>query len=727
MRKEKLSKNKQIAKVQKEITEKEYFESKQFYEHLVSMFKFMTRCKKEAKIEICDLNNDFTAATNGTLIMLNWNSPLQKGLPTFKLKVTSVHGMFYHEIGHMLYTDFSTNNMYMNNMEKMGMITVNVANMLQAEKDDVECFLKTNPEYKNYIITSYHDINNIIEDIWMENKICNEFEGTVKNSIGVNRIRIVEDCPTLKSMIDDGYSDIAITINLILTYASSGTIINPHNFLSEHVGILENAKPYINDGITTDDVWRRIMASTNIFLCMWQMIKSEIKEKEEEENKKEQNNGSGNESPANEEGQTNGQGKTKSQIKKSVAEQLTEKQKSETLSYSEENKNANTSKYYRGSTSKEEAVNGEKNASESNDSNNEAEIPATRKIQEMVKNRIENAPRFKETEGSADGNLEQGGSINFEDLEFTTNDGIGAKIANSIHSYAKEIVEQKLLEANEKELAEEIKEVPFTDNHKGVNFIIRRHKSISERDVRNYNNLKDVQKYSKALQKALEQTLKRKPNDICRRQWIGKGLDKNNLYNRQKKVFYKRSIPAESNLAVSILIDESGSMSGRKIVEAVRMAVIIEDFCRNFNIPLSIAGHNWSRCVEYDVYKDFDEIDGKDKYRLMQIDSKSCNRDGAALQFCGEHLLKRPEDKKLLILISDGQPNADEYRGVKAKEDLKAIKRNLRKRGVELFAAAIDDDKEYIKAIYGDGFLDMSDLSKLPKTMVRLIENYMDY
>ena len=229
------------------------------------------------------------------------------------------------------------------------------------------------------------------------------------------------------------------------------------------------------------------------------------------------------------------------------------------------------------------------------------------------------------------------------------------------------------------------------------------------------------------MQKALEQTLKRKPNDICRRQWIGKGLDKNNLYNRQKKVFYKKSIPAESNLAVSILIDESGSMSGRKIVEAVRMAVIIEDFCRNFNIPLSIAGHNWSRCVEYDVYKDFDEIDGKDKYRLMQIDSKSCNRDGAALQFCGEHLLKRPEDKKLLILISDGQPNADEYRGVKAKEDLKAIKRNLRKRGVELFAAAIDDDKEYIKAIYGDGFLDMSDLSKLPKTMVRLIENYMDY
>ena len=45
----------------------------------------------------------------------------------------------------------------------MGMITVNVANMLQAEKDDVECFLKTNPEYKNYIITSYHDINNMMK------------------------------------------------------------------------------------------------------------------------------------------------------------------------------------------------------------------------------------------------------------------------------------------------------------------------------------------------------------------------------------------------------------------------------------------------------------------------------------------------------------------------------------------------------------------------------------
>lgn len=737
----KMSKSKLVAKAKGKMTEQEYFESREFYDHLVEMFKFMTRCEKKANILIQDMGNGMTAGTDGMSVFLNWNSSIQKKFPTFKLKVLSVIGMFYHEVGHMLYTDFDTINYYVNRIKNDGIFDTGVASMLQQEKEDVEYFLQLKPEYKRYVYLVYRNISNIIEDIWMENKICQEFQGTIKNAITINRIRIAEDKPTLKRMIDDERGDASIVSNLILCYASSGLIPNPHNLHTEHIDVLNLAKPYVDAGISANEVWGRINAATNVFLCMWQIIKDEIEEKEEEE--QEQNDtGSGNEGDENGANDKKQNGQQQSETRNNVAEQLSQKVQRETEKSSNDEEEASTSQFYRGKKAEKSSSEETENNSEStekslelteNGNADEEETEAKLEneiggndLRETIQEKLKNAPRFAETSGSSDGDLNQGGTIEYVESEFCTNDGIGLKVEKTINACAEEIVNRQLLEESEKELVQEVADVPFTNNHKGVNFRINRHKNVYPDDIEEYNNMKDVLKYSRALQKALEETLKRKPTEISRRQWIGKGLDKNNLYDRQHKVFYKKNIKSETNLAVSILIDESGSMSGRKIVEAVRMAVILEDFCRNFNIPLSIAGHNWYDCVEYDIYKDFDEIDSNDKYRLMQISSKSCNRDGAALQFCGEHLLKRPEETKLLILISDGQPNADNYGGERAKEDLKAIKKNLKSRGVDLFAAAIDEDKQYIKAIYGDGFLDMSDLRKLPKTMVRLIESRMN-
>lgn len=740
----KMSKSKLVAKAKEKMTEQDYFESKVFYEHLVAMFKFMTRCEKKPRIRIQNMGERETAGTDGRIVFLNWNNPIQKKFPTFKLKVLSVMGMFFHEIGHMLYTDFDTNAEYTNKISNDGIFDANVAPLLMQEKEDVEYFLQLKPEYKQYISFVYHNIANVVEDIWMENKICQEFQGTIKNAITINRIKVSEEMQTLKKMIDDELSDTAIGINLILCYASSGLIPNPHNLHTEHVDVLELAKPYVDIGIAIDEVWGRISATTNIFLCMWQMIKAELEEKEEEEKQQNKSN-SNNETEENEEKEEEQQSQNQqkeSEARKNIAEKLSQKVKQEAKESSNDEGEASTSQFYRGKKAEKSSSEETENNSEStekslelteNGNADEEETEAKLEneiggndLRETIQEKLENAPRFAETSGSSDGDLNQGGTIEYVESEFCTNDGIGLKVEKTINACAEETVNRQLLEESEKELVQEVADVPFTNNHKGVNFRINRHKNVYPNDIEEYNNMKDVLKYSRALQKALEETLKRKPTEISRRQWIGKGLDKNNLYDRQHKVFYKKNIKSETNLAVSILIDESGSMSGRKIVEAVRMAVILEDFCRNFNIPLSIAGHNWYDCVEYDIYKDFDEIDSNDKYRLMQISSKSCNRDGAALQFCGEHLLKRPEETKLLILISDGQPNADNYGGERAKEDLKAIKKNLKSRGVDLFAAAIDEDKQYIKAIYGDGFLDMSDLRKLPKTMVRLIESRMN-
>ena len=57
--------------------------------------------------------------------------------------------------------------------------------------------------------------------------------------------------------------------------------------------------------------------------------------------------------------------------------------------------------------------------------------------------------------------------------------------------------------------------------------------------------------------------------------------------------------------------------------------------------------------------------------------------------------------------------------------DLRGIKNEYRKRGIVIFAAAIGDDKENIRRIYQDGFLDITKLEDLPKNMTQLVKQYL--
>ena len=49
----------------------------------------------------------------------------------------------------------------------------------------------------------------------------------------------------------------------------------------------------------------------------------------------------------------------------------------------------------------------------------------------------------------------------------------------------------------------------------------------------------------------------------------------------------------------------------------------------------------------------------------------------------------------------------------------------LTKCGIVIFAAAIGDDKENIRRIYQDGFLDITKLEDLPKNMTQLVKQYL--
>ena len=164
-------------------------------------------------------------------------------------------------------------------------------------------------------------------------------------------------------------------------------------------------------------------------------------------------------------------------------------------------------------------------------------------------------------------------------------------------------------------------------------------------------------------------------------------------------------------------------MSGPRIHAAKRTAVFIYEFCKSVSVPVTIMGHTTGSGDEINLFSfcDADSYDGLDGCRLLTMHPCYCNRDGAAIRFACERLQERPENKKLFIIISDGQPNDGNYYGEAAYKDLNSIKREFSRQGIEFIAAAIGDDKERIKKIYGNSYLDIDELSKLPKKLAQII------
>lgn len=199
------------------------------------------------------------------------------------------------------------------------------------------------------------------------------------------------------------------------------------------------------------------------------------------------------------------------------------------------------------------------------------------------------------------------------------------------------------------------------------------------------------------------------------------------------RVFARKRPPEEEpSLAVALRIDESASMSAFGRLNAARQAAVaLYEFCSGCGIPIMVYGDTADRSkleqMSVYAYVDFESKDADDKYSLMNIQARSNNRDGMALRIIGDRLINAPQKNKLIISISDGQPKAmPDYTGEKAAHDMKDTLQEYRRKGIHFLAAAIGQDKEDIRELYGaENTLDIDDLTNLPARLVQIIARFL--
>lgn len=165
-------------------------------------------------------------------------------------------------------------------------------------------------------------------------------------------------------------------------------------------------------------------------------------------------------------------------------------------------------------------------------------------------------------------------------------------------------------------------------------------------------------------------------------------LDRSKLsiVNHTDRIYKKTMIDKSSNVSVCLVIDESGSMSGAGIKGAKALACLFaEAFMGSKTVDLHIYGHTAqeggysrrSENLQSVVIRKYPT-----KHSITDVTSRSNNMDGVAMYAIGEEFLKVAKgENKIMIVLSDGNPNAQGYTGSEAvrhtKECVDMIEKKL--------------------------------------------------
>ena len=651
--KNEISTRRLLADARAHVSDEQFFCSPAFtayLEHMAAIHtsRYSYRYHLTVQMDWLPIPKTHLAYTNNQHIYINAGHPIVSRYTKRNERYLYVLGLFVHELGHVLYTDFPAWALFVQSVLK-GQWRPDLSSCsserVQQSVAEIQAFLDKGPPYRQVIAAVLKHLLNILEDAYIELCLLKKFPGVFGSALMYMRNDDLTQSHTLTEQQNAGLSPWTIAVNLLLYYARFGKLPLGNEPASHPcVQALSPCLETVQNSIvgTFSD---RIQAVVMLLVYLWPLANPE----------------------------------------KDWARFFSDCQSKQTPS-------VRTSGLF-----------------------TEAPIGDTRPAEQGILI-LEDLCRDRKMTGT--------GRIQYDD----------AYLPHKNNAALNDILDQVAIEQLEKQRAAalntSVQKMDLGALHNHVDITIHRASVITQDMREKYKKIAaPLLPLSNRLQQELSRELhKRKYPQTMPGYALGKRIDTKRLYRPDQKIFTK-NVPAKQgfDMAVAVLLDESGSMGSKdRYKYAQAAAIILQDFCYRLHIPMMVYGHSTSgdlvdlySYVEYDVFADLD------RYRLADIQARRSNRDGAALRYVSRRLLERPERNKILILVSDRNPAHTNYWGEAAEEDLRAFRSEFVSCGGLLIAAAIGDDKDAIHRIYGQSFMDITDLSSFPLRLTQYLKRHI--
>ncbi|HUW29273.1 MAG TPA: nitric oxide reductase activation protein NorD [Sulfuriferula sp.] len=191
-----------------------------------------------------------------------------------------------------------------------------------------------------------------------------------------------------------------------------------------------------------------------------------------------------------------------------------------------------------------------------------------------------------------------------------------------------------------------------------------------------------------------------------------------------------RSVRKVRDISVMVLLDLSESTNDKvagqdfSVLDLTRQAtVLLADAINKIGDPFAIHGFcsDGRHDVEYYRYKDFDQpYNEVPKGKLAGMTGQLSTRMGAAIRHAGHYLKQQHSSKKLLLVITDGEPADVDVRDPQyLRFDAKKAVEEVAKYGVTTYCMSLDPRADqYVSRIFGArNYMVVDHVERLPEKL----------
>ena len=595
-------------------------------------------------------------------------------------------GLIAHELGHCFFTSFPTHKRWIKAI------------------DDNAWFPKE-PRLKNTIDLNHmgtrkyirwlgSDINNCLEDGFVEAQMKKIFPGMMREALTFVRKVSFNESPFLEEAIEAGRLFAAMRQG-ILNYATSGDYkFRDKDSLDDQgqlvLGVLNQAKPLIDsyEKASNNGKWQ---ICNDLVALLWDYRNEEPESEEQQPGEGEEQSGGG---------------------QPSSSEPAPPKEGNEENEASEESKQAGESNPQTGEDEEDEGNGAENQSGEPSSSEEGPGEPQIPESMEALEGSTARPERLANVQLKNQEELENTEDMTLEEIMKTV----------EVETAIEEV--EKTMEQNGNDeiqgygdgLVQYIK--PGSYRQRTMTEAIR-------------NRLKNAEATGNKIARQIERYMKVETQSGNKRGLYTGKLNRNGLMRRDQKIFMRQGAPEkEINMAVLILIDRSGSTNGGLDYIMSESAAVLHALFEKLNIPVMMQGYRSEHCCQednsFEVYGTFTGALKLSRQRMMLsvVEDYYFNRDGYFFRNATKLLKQREEEVKLCIILSDGKPNdGGRYSGTAAEKDTIQAVMDMRQKGIRPIVAGVGRDAKKLQEMYGgEIFLDVSDPRQLSQKLSRVIQ-----